>query len=328
MILAGDVGGTKTHLALFRPNGRAFVPIMDQRVMSRDYPGLDALVREVLARHRGRIQAACFGVAGPIVGERCEATNLPWTVDAALLRRTLGVRAIGLINDLSAMAYGIAALPSSKLATLNAGTPQRHGTIAVIAAGTGLGEAALVWDGERYRAMASEGGHTDFAPRNELEVELLRYLRRRFGHVSYERIVSGPGKLSVYEFVKARERAKEPAWLTKRLAAGDPSAVISEIAMERAWNPCVKALDLFVSIYGAEAGNLALKVLATGGVYLGGGIAPAILPALKNGIFMRAFTDKGRLSPLLSRMPVRVILDGRVALYGAARYAMGMKKAL
>jgi len=326
MILAGDVGGTKTHLAIFRPKGRAFIPVAERRVLSRHYPGLVAIVRETVASHRGRITAACFGVAGPILNGRCEATNLPWTVDADALRRTLGLRAVGLINDLEALAYGIEAVPRGRLAALNAGTPRPHGAIAVIAAGTGLGEAALVWDGERYHAAPSEGGHTDFAPRNEMEVELLRYLQRRFGHVSYERIVSGPGKISVYEFVKARERAKEPAWLKQRLAAGDPSAVISDIAMERAWQPCVKALDLFVSIYGAEAGNLALKVLATGGVYLGGGIAPAILPALKDGTFMKAFKDKGRLSPLLSRMPVRVILDGRAALYGAARYAMGLNR--
>ena len=323
MILAGDVGGTKTQVALFRRSGAKLRLVAHRSVRSRRYPGLGAIVKEFLTRARVRPVRACFGVAGPVLNDRSQATNLPWVIDARTLTRTLGLRAVSLINDLEAMAYGALTLPPSAFAVLKRGAAQPHGAIAVIAAGTGLGEAALIWDGRRYRAVPSEGGHADFAPRNELEVALLRSLAKRFGHVSYERILSGPGKVAIYRFLKTSGRGTESARVAAQLAAeDDPSPLISELALSGRSALCAKTLDLFVSIYGAEAGNVALKVLARGGVYIGGGIAPSILPKLKSGAFIRAFTDKGRLKPLLSRIPVRVILEEKAALYGAAHYAL------
>lgn len=321
MILAGDVGGTKTHLALFDRAGETLKLVSHRRVVSRDYPGLEAIVSELITQEKATVTRACFGVAGPVLNNRCEATNLPWVIDAKRLQRGLKLESVELMNDLEALAYGIASVPPSGFSVINPGVAQPHGAIAVIAAGTGLGEAALVWDGQRYRAMASEGGHVDFAPRTDEEVELFRYLRERYGRVSYERVLSGPGKVNIYKFLKDTGRGQEPEWLTKLLAEGDASAVISEMALARKADLCIKALNLFVSLYGSEAGNLALKVLATGGVYLGGGIAPTILPKLTDGMFMKGFTEKGRVSGMLSKIPVSVILEQKAALYGAARYA-------
>lgn len=321
MILAGDIGGTKTQIALFAARGRRLVPTARRRFASRDYRGLSAILTAFLSEHRATIRAACFGVAGPVTDGRCGGTNLPWVVDAHVLRRLLKLKAVALINDLEATAYGIETLPASAFATLQTGHPQPRGTIAVIAAGTGLGEGALVWDGAHYRAVPTEGGHADFAPRTEQEIRLLQHLAKKFGRVSYERVLSGPGKLELYQFLRDASGAREPVWLTAAFRKGDASAVVSEMALTRRSAVCVKALDLFVSLYGAEAGNLALKFLARGGVYVGGGIAPHILPKLKDGTFLRAFRDKGRLSPVLSRIPVHVILDDQVAVHGAARYA-------
>lgn len=321
MILAGDVGGTKTELSFFVLRRGILVSVAVHRVRSRAYAGLEDIVEEMVVGRKARLTAACFGVAGPVRDGRCEATNLPWVIDERILRRMLGLKRVGLVNDLEAMAYGVEALPAKSLRVLRVGCAEPRGAKAVIAAGTGLGEAALIWDGRDYRAVSSEGGHADFAPRTELEVELWRFLTARFGHVSYERILSGPGKVAVYEFLRESGYGTEPAWLTRRLASGDPSAVISDVALSGRSGLCSKALDLFASIYGAEAGNLALKFLATGGVYLGGGIAPTIIRKLGDGAFMNAFTGKGRLAGLLSRIPVRVILEGRTALLGAARCA-------
>ncbi len=321
MILAGDVGATKTNLALFVQQAGASTPVHQRSVSSQRYPGLEAILKEFLRDHQKEVTSACFGVAGPVLDGRCRGTNLPWVVDVQALQRTLGFEAVELINDLEATAYGIQTLPEQAFAVLNQGHPHSHGTIAVIAAGTGLGEAALVWDGHRYRAIATEGGHTDFAPRNDLEVELLRYLMKQYGHVSYERILSGPGKVSIYHFLKEAGHGEEPAWLMQQLAVEDPSPVVSEMALNGRSELCVKALKLFVALYGAEAGNMALKYLARGGVYVGGGIAPKMLPLLQDGTFLHAFKDKGRMAPLLSEIPVRVILEERAALYGAAHYA-------
>lgn len=324
MILAGDVGGTKTNLALFANQDRRVTPINLRTFPSQQYPRLEAILEEFLSGHAGDLTGACFGIAGPVVDGRCQATNLPWVVDARTLQRTLKLADVSLINDLEATAYGIPALPEEAFAVLNPGEPHLHAPIAVVAAGTGLGEVALIWDGARYRTIASEGGHTDFAPRNLLEIELCRFLLDTFNHTSYERVLSGPGLLNIYRFLKDVGQGEEPAWLAEQLAAGDPSAVISEHALSRRSVLCEKALELFVSIYGAEAGNLALKLLSRGGVYLGGGIAPKILQKLQEGIFMKAFTGKGRLSSLLSRIPVRVILEERAALYGAASYGWSL----
>lgn len=323
MILAGDIGGTKTNLGLFESRDGDATLVRQRSFPSTDYPGLGEILKEFLARETAGIANACFGVAGPVAEGRCEATNLPWVVDVRSLQRALDLKSVGLINDLEAMAYGIQTLPSNTFAVLNAGHLQPQGNIAVIAAGTGLGEAMLLWDGQRHRAIASEGGHADFAPRNALELELCRFLLHLSDHVSYERVLSGPGLANIYRFLKETGRGEEPNWLRDQLATGDAGAVISENALSGRSKLCAKALDLFVSIYGAEAGNLALKCVATGGVYLGGGIAPKILQKLQDSAFMKAFTGKGRLSTLLSRIPVRVILEENVALYGAAHYAPG-----
>lgn len=320
MLLAGDIGGTKTRLALFRIKGKRLTLQRQGKFPSKAYPGIIALLKDFLSP-KVSITAACFGVAGPVANGRCEGTNLPWIIDAGLIRRTFRCGRTSLINDLEATAYGIERLPSSAFLTLQKGRPVKGGTVAVIAAGTGLGEAALVWEGGRYQAVASEGGHTDFAPRNDMEIKLWRYLAGKFGHVSYERILSGPGKLDLYYFLRDLKGAREPGWLAQALRRGDPSAVVSEMALRKRSPVCVEALGLFASIYGAEAGNWALKMLARGGVYVGGGIAPTLLPILKNGAFMEAFLEKGRLSSLLSEVPVKVILDDRAALFGAAHYA-------
>jgi len=325
VILAGDVGGTKTHLALFEPERSRLRLASEEKFASADFDGLEAVVRRFLEREEARVSRACLGVAGPVRASRCRATNLPWEVDGAQLARALSLERVELLNDLEAAAYGILALPDDAFAVLNAGEPEARGAIAVIAAGTGLGEAALVWGGSRYVAVPSEGGHADFAPRHDLEAELFRHLASLHGHVSYERVLSGPGKTAVYRFLQSRAGAAEPAWVAEALGAqADPSPMISELGVSGRAPLCASALELFASIYGAEAGNLALKFLATGGVYVAGGVAPPILSVLERGGFMAAFTGKGRLSPLMQRIPVRVVLESRVALYGAARRAAGI----
>ncbi|MFQ5846273.1 MAG: glucokinase [Candidatus Methylomirabilales bacterium] len=329
MILAGDIGGTKSNIALFTVRGDHLSPRVERTLASKDYPGLEELIRAFLDEatghpspgSEGHITAACFGVAGPVVEGRCEATNLPWVIDERDLGRILEVKQVSVINDLVATAYGVPVLGPNEVCVLNEGQSHSQGNMALIAAGTGLGEAILFWDGEAYRAVSSEGGHADLAPRNALEIRLLQYLLSRFHRVSYERVLSGPGIFNIYSFLKEAGYAQEPPWLVEEFQGQDPSTVITEAAMQGKSDLCVRALHLFVSLYGAEAGNLALKALATGGVYVGGGIAPKILDQLKDGTFMAAFTDKGRLSPLLEAMPVRVILDPKTALYGAARCA-------
>lgn len=321
IILAGDAGGTKTKIALFSLRGGKLAPVAQWGFASKDYPDLESIVREALSKKKARPERACFGVAGPVVEGKSRTTNLPWSLDAAKIARSSGIGSVALINDLEATAYGIFTLDPAELATLNPGRPQPRANRAVIAAGTGLGEAILFWDGKGYRPSASEGGHADFAPRNPLEIDLLRYLMARLGHVSYERVVSGPGLFNIYNFLKESGRFDEPSWLAERLAREDPGAAISEAALEGGAEICAQALDVLVSIYGAEAGNLALKAQALGGLYLGGGIAPKILNKLKDGTFLRAFTDKGRYVDFLSSIPVHVILNEEAALRGAAHYA-------
>ncbi len=321
MILAGDIGGTNTRLAVFDDNGGRLTPTAEATFPSREHPSLESVLRKFTAAHSLPIDRACFGVAGPVRHGRSDATNLPWVVDARQVARELGLKSVGLINDLEANAYGIAALEPKDFVVINPGAPDAEGNQAIIAAGTGLGEAGLAWDGKIHRPFATEGGHTTFAPRNELELALLRYLLARYEHVSFERVLSGPGLVNIYTFLRDTGRGEEPAWLAEQMRQQDPGAVISQAAMSGKSELCVQALDLFVSLYGAESGNLALKVLATGGVYLGGGIAPKIIGKLQDPIFLNAFTAKGRLKPLLQAIPVRVILNDKTALLGAARCA-------
>jgi glucokinase len=321
MILAGDVGGTKVHLALYDFIDGKLEYSRDQRFPAKNYSGLEEIVREFLGALK--VTAACFGVPGPVRDGRLRLTNLPWTLDSRELSTSLSINHVFLINDLEANGYGVAELGADQIYTLSEGDPSQIGNRALIAAGTGLGEALLIWDGRRHTPYPSEGGHADYAPRNEDEIDLLRFLKQKYnGRISYERIISGMGLTSIYEFLREVRGVEEPAWLAERIAAvDDPNAIITEFALAAKSEICEKALDMFVSAYGAEAGNMALKLLSVGGVYVGGGIAPKILEKLKDGTFMKAFADKGRLSQLLINMPVRVILDSRAALLGAAAYA-------
>jgi glucokinase len=324
LILAGDVGGTKVALALFDFQGGNLHHMAEQRYPAKDYPGLEAIVREFVAENKqdGNISAACFGVPGPVRQGMLRLTNLPWTLDSRKLSLDLGIDHVFLINDLEANGYGIPELKADQVFTLSAGDSSAAGNRALISAGTGLGEAFLVWNGKRHIPMASEGGHCDFAARNEDDVGLLRHLQKKLGgRVSYERVIAGVGIKTVYDYLRDEQKMDEPKWLRERMETEDPNAVIGELGESGASEICVKTLDIVVGAYGAEAGNLALKVLATGGVYLGGGIAPKIMKKLQDGTFMKAFTDKGRLSDLLVQAPVRVILESRAALIGAAAFA-------
>lgn len=340
MILAGDIGATKTHLALFDWTTERGEVLRDQTFHSADYKALDEIVEEFLlppAPSKGSttetgeaatepekppaIAAACFGVAGPVVANRSKTTNLPWVVDGAELGARFKIPRVQLLNDLEANAHGLLVLRPDEIEVLNPGVlPPTKGAMALIAAGTGLGEAILFWDGTRYHPMPSEGGHCSFAPTTELEIELLRYLRTRHTHVSYERVVSGMGLHSIYEFLRDTKK-NEPTWLAEKIKTGDPAAIIAEAGLGKQAEIAVQALDLFASIYGAEAGNLALKALALNGLYLGGGIAPKLIAKLKDGTFLKAFVDKGRYKKMLSNIPVRVIMNPKAALLGAASLA-------
>ncbi|MBV9957155.1 MAG: glucokinase [Acidobacteria bacterium] len=323
MILAGDIGGTKANLALYEMEPRGGLVLIDERrYVSNDHASLELLVEDFISGRQPQIRAACFGVPGAVIDGAAKLPNLPWMVSRKQLAATLRLEGVQLINDLEATAHGVRALDATQLITLNEGTAEERGTLALIAAGTGLGQAALFRDGARYRVAASEGGHADFAPRNQLEMELLTYLLTRHQRVSYERVLSGPGLVNVYNFFKEREGAAEPAWLAEALAASDDQAqTIAAAALDEKAELCVRALDLFVTIYGAQAGNLALTFKATGGVYVGGGIAPKIIAKLGDGLFMKAFREKGRLAPLVAAIPVHIIMNPKTALLGAASYA-------
>jgi glucokinase len=320
MILAGDVGGTKVHLALYDFINGKLEYSRDERFPAKDYSGLEEIVKEFLGAFK--VTAACFGVPGPVRDGRLRLTNLPWTLDSRELAVSLGINHVFLINDLEANGYGVAELSADQIYTLSEGDASQIGNRALLAAGTGLGEALLIWNGHSHTPYPSEGGHADYAPRNEDEIDLLRFLKQKYnGRISQERVVSGQGLTNIYEFLREVRGIDEPVWLAERLAAEDPNAVITELALKAKSEICEKAMDMFVSAYGAEAGNLALKLLSVGGVYVGGGIAPRILEKLKDGRFMKAFSDKGRMSQLLINMPVRIILESRAALLGAAAYA-------
>ncbi|MFA4916811.1 MAG: glucokinase [Syntrophales bacterium] len=326
MLLAGDVGGTKTRLGIFSPEKDALTPLTEASFINRQYSGLEDIVREFLYQTGIAVNSACFGVAGPVVDGKVKLTNLPWVIDERQLRAALHLQSVRLLNDLTATARAVLLLGPADLHTINKGQPITQGNMAVIAPGTGLGEAFIVWDGLHYRGYAGEGGHADFAPNDSLEAELLHDLIEQLGgHVSYENVCSGRGLPNIYRFLKKRGYAEEPSWLAEKLAGvDDPVPVIVKAALDQVNPPrlCVETMNIFVSVLGAEAGNLALKVLALGGVYLTGGILPRILPFLTNGRFMKSFLNKGRMSDLIARMPVHVVLDSRVALLGAACYGL------
>lgn len=320
VLLAGDIGGTKTHLALFRENEpKSWV--VDKKYKSSDYENLRDIAEEFLQENsKYQVNKACFGIAGPIQNRKCKATNLPWIIDAEQLEKETRVPKVFLINDLEANAFGIQCLDEDEFFSLNVGK-QIKGNQALISAGTGLGEAGIFWDGQKHRPFACEGGHCSFAPENEREFGLWKYLRSQYDHVSFERILSGPGLYQVYRYLVDAGLEKREEAVEKAEERGDGPKVVAEMGMKNSSPACSNALDLFVSIYGSEAANLALKMLAVGGIYIGGGIAPKILNELAEGGFMKRFVQKGRFTSLLLNIPVRVVLNEHTALLGAAYYA-------
>jgi glucokinase len=349
MIVAGDIGGTKTHLALFDWKKDRVEPVRLESFHSADYTSLDDMLTEFLApptAHQSiddvaaekgdaveaerpaetpqKIDAACFGIAGPVIDNRCQTTNLPWIVDGATLAKQFDIPRVKLLNDLEAMAYGVLLLRPDEVEVLNVGTPPaQNQALALIAAGTGLGESILFWNGSRYQPTPSEGGHADFAPNNDNEIELLRHLRSSYLHVSYERVLSGPGLHAIYDYVRDSKK-NEPTWLAEQIKAGDPAAAIAAAGLNGQAEIAKQALDLFASIYGAEAGNLALKGMTLNGVYVGGGIAPKLLAKLKDGTFMKSFTNKGRYKRVMSSIPVKVVMNQKTPLLGAASVAASL----
>lgn len=326
MILAGDVGGTNTRLALFDEDGGGLKQRDITVFPSGSYGGLPEIVTSYLEGKSVEVSRAAFGIAGPVKRGRSEIPNLSWTVDAAELKDEARLGSVELINDLEANAYGIEILEPRDFHILCEGEPYEQGNAALISAGTGLGEAGIHRVGDRFVPFATEGGHADFAPRDKLETELLLYLLDHHERVSFERVVSGPGLYAIYRFLRDTGRAKEtPAIAGSLVEAADPPAVISNAALEKQCPLCAQALHIFVSLLGSEAGNFALKVLATAGIYLGGGIVPKILPKLQEPVFLESLTAKGRMKKLLADMPVRVILNDKTALFGAARFASMME---
>ena len=320
MILAGDIGGTKTYLALFDESKNRLEKIRESRFENRKFPDLDSIVEEFLKDGNEKPEIACLGVAGPIVEGNCSLTNLDWRVETGRLKKQFDK--VYLIDDLVAMAYAVPCLEDKDVAVLQSGLQLKEGRISVVAAGTGLGQAFLIPTGSgKYYAVDSEGGHADFAPRNELETELLFFLQKKIARVSVERIVSGPGVIHIFEFVKEHFYSGVSEDWQKGLQDEELAAEIIRYAVEKKSELCEKTLSLFVELYGALAGNLALQFLAKGGVYLGGGIAPRILPLLEQGLFMQSFLEKGRFKSFLTEIPVKVILNDRSALLGAAQYA-------
>ncbi|HWC02290.1 MAG TPA: glucokinase [Methylomirabilota bacterium] len=322
MIFAADVGGTNARLGLFERSGARLDALATKTYPSRQHTSLEEIVERFMAEHPSTPKRACVAIAGPVNGGRAIATNLAWNVDARRLGRAVGLRDVDLINDLEAVAHGLGDLAHADVAVLHPGAPGTEGNRAVIAAGTGLGEAGAYWDGRRHHPFAGEGGHTDFGPRTPGEIELLTRLMARFDRVSYERLLSGSGLREIYEFLRDRRHAEEPGWLRQQFADDPAPVVIVRNALEGRSEICLEAVDHFVSIYGAEAGNLALKVMARGGVWIAGGIAPRIVPRMRTPAFLEAFFAKGRMRRVLEGMAVRVILNDKVGLIGAARYAI------
>ena len=321
-VLAGDIGGTKTILALFSPDKKRPTPIIMETYSSRDASSLEELIRVFLTRHNGTILCACFGIPGPVTKGSVKTTNLPWVVSESTLRQRFKWKRVRILNDLAATTASLAVLQESELLELNRGNIDPGGTVGIVAPGTGLGMALLVFlEGKGY-PIQSEGGHVDFPARNTIEIALLQDLFA--SHLSVERLVSGPGIFTLYSWLKGYRSHSEPSWLQERFRLGDASQVVSEAALVEKEPLCVETLDMFVSLLGATAGNLALTGMTTGGIYLGGGICPKILPKLKDTGFMKAFTAKGRFEEFLSGIPVQVILNENAALLGAACYALDL----
>jgi glucokinase len=321
MILAGDIGATNTRLALYE-EGREPKKVAEGHFLSQNYPNLLPIVQSFLKQHsKFSPDRAAFGIAGPVRNGRCQATNLPWVVDIKELESKLKISPVALLNDLEAYAWGLRALKQQDLYLLQAGEAKLTGNAALIAAGTGLGEAGLYWDGRQHHPFATEGGHTDFGPRNEQEIELLRYLKKIYGHVSYERLISGPGLNHIYQFIIASGQEPVSVDVQSEMSKKDPSVVISDWGRSNRDPACARAVEWFVSLYGAEAGNLSLKTMSLGGLYVGGKIATIFLETIKNGGFIQSFLDKGRFKPLLKTIPVCVVLNENAPMLGAVEYA-------
>jgi len=350
MILAGDIGGTKTYLGLFEHTKNGVESVREEKFWNSDFDSLEEILTEFLnppstgpdheddleeisnddetsttesqTANQISIDAACFGVAGPIQDNRCRATNLPWVIDGYTLTKHLETPTVRLLNDVEAMAYGVLVLGPEETELIHGpSTAKGNETKGLVAPGTGLGEAILFWDGHRYHPVPSEGGHASFAPNTDAEIDLLRYLRTSYLHISFERVLSGDGLHTIYQFLRDTKQ-NEPTWFAEQLLTGDPAALISEAGLKGKPDICVQALDLFVSILAGEAGNIALKGLTTGGIYIGGGIAPHILPKLREARFLQAFVSKGRYKRLLSTIPIQVILNDKAALLGSASFGL------
>jgi len=323
MILSGEIGATRTRLAAFDTEGNNLKRVAETAYKSQEHGGLPEIIKAFIRTEGIPVHSACFGVAGPVKRGRSKISNLPWTIDARELAGQLKLNTVGLLNDLEAYAYGIDGLGSRDFVTLNEGSEEEEGNRAVISARTGLGMAGLYWDGFRHHPFACEGGHTDFAPRNTLELELLTYLQRKYGRISCERVLSGPGIKNIYDFLRDTGKAEEPQWLKEQMAAApDPPALISQLALEGKATICDQTLSIFVSIYGAETGNCALNFLSTAGIFIGGSIAAKIVPKMKDPAFLESFLDKGRMRPLLEDMPVKIVLNDDAGIIGAARHTL------
>jgi len=326
MILAGDIGATRTRLAAFETEGNRLQCVVEKTYMSQEYGGLAEILPQFIRAEGIPVHSACFGVAGPVRAGRSKISNLPWTIDSRELAKQLKLNSVGLLNDLEAYAYGIDALESKDFITLSEGSDDAEGNRAVISARTGLGMAGLYWDGFRHHPFACEGGHADFAPTNDLQMELLAYLQRKYGRISCERVLSGPGIRNIYEFLRDAHKAEEPAWLRDQInAAHDVSALISGLALDGKAGICEQTLSIFVSIFGAETGNCALHYMSTGGIFIGGIIAAKIVAKMKEPVFMQSFLDKGRMEALLKDMPVKIVTNDDCGLVGAARYTLVQK---
>ncbi len=327
MILAGDIGATRTRMAGFQAEANKLELVVDKTYKSQEHGGLQEIISAFVKTEGIPVHRACFGVAGPVRAGRSKISNLPWTIDSRDLATQLKLPSIGLINDLEAYAYGIDALESKDFVTLSEGLGEEaEGNRVVISARTGLGVAGLYWDGFRHHPFPCEGGHSDFAPKSDLEAELTQYLRKKYEHVSCERILSGPGLRNIYNFLRDTKKAEEPAWLQKQISdAPDAPALISQLALEKKSGICDQALDIFVGIYGSETGNCALNFLATGGVFLGGSIAAKIVARMRDPVFMNSFLNKGRMRSLLADIPVKIVLNDDCGITGAARYTLIQK---
>jgi glucokinase len=326
MILAGEIGATRTRLAAYETEGNRLQRVVEKNYVSQQHDGLSGILADFIKTEGIPVHSACLGVAGPVRAGRSKISNLPWVIDSKEVAKQLRLNSVGLLNDLEAYAYGIDGLESKDFITLSEGAEDAEGNRAVISAKTGLGMAGLYWDGFRHHPFACEGGHADFAPRNELQMELLAYLQKKYGRISCERILSGPGIKNIYDFLRDAHKAEEPEWLRTQIsAAPDPPALISKLALEGKAAICDQTLSIFVSVFGAQAGNCALNFMSTGGIFIGGVIAAKIVPKMKDPLFLESFLDKGRMGTILKDMPVKIVVNDDAGMIGAARYTLIQK---